>query len=100
MKGLITICTECNTPTELKIIAIEFERKGIKAVMSGIPAMVCPQCGEQYVPGDIATVVVSTVSRLIDGTVDLLNQAHGLRQQLMPSVQSMMSERLELSLAA
>jgi YgiT-type zinc finger domain-containing protein len=72
MKGLITICSECGNKTELREINIAFERKGVRATMSGIPAMVCPNCGEEYVPSEIASTVVDAVSRTVDGTVDLL----------------------------
>ena len=46
----LTICSECGTKTEFQEISIDFERKGIHATISGILAMVCPNCGEKYVP--------------------------------------------------
>ena len=98
MRGLITICSECGSKTELREINIEFERKGVRATMSGIPAMVCPECGEEYVPSVIATTVVDAVSRTIDGTVDLLQQARWLRRQLVPEGRIATQERLELAL--
>lgn len=99
MKGLITTCPECGAKTELREISIEFERKGVQAVMSGIPAMVCPRCGEEYVPGEIACTVVDAVSRTIDETADLLKRTHALRQRLIPVRQTIMRERLELAVA-
>ena len=75
IKAIITTCSECGARTELREISIEFERKGVQATMSGVPAMVCPQCGEEYVPGEIASAVVDTVSLTIDGTADLLKQS-------------------------
>lgn len=54
MKGLRTTCSECGTATVFQEITIDFERKGVKAVVSGVPAMVCPRWGEKYVPGEIA----------------------------------------------
>ncbi len=98
IKGLITVCSECQTPTELREINIEFERKGVQATMSGVPAMVCPECGEEYVPGEIAGVVVRAVSRTIDETVDLLKYTHTLHQQLSPFKQAEVRESLQLSL--
>ena len=59
MKGLITICSECQTPTELRDITITFERNGIRAAMSGIPAMVCPHCVQEYVPGKSASSCIT-----------------------------------------
>ncbi len=99
MKGLITVCSECGHKTELREISIAFERKGVRATMSGIPAMVCPNCGEEYVPSGIASTVVDAVSKTIDGTVDMLKQARVLRQQLVPESRSSMQGRLELALA-
>ncbi len=99
MKGLITVCSECGTETKLQGINIEFERKGVRAVMSGVPAMVCPQCGAEYVPGEIAATVVDTVTRTIDETADLLKQTHALRQQLVPAGYIVMRECLELAIA-
>jgi YgiT-type zinc finger domain-containing protein len=74
MKGLRTICSECGTATVFQEITIDFERKGVKATVSGVPAMVCPRCGEKYVPGEIAGDVVNTVSRTIDGMGDLMKK--------------------------
>lgn len=99
MKGLITVCSECGTQTELREINIEFERKGIRAIMSGIPAMVCPRCGEEYVPGEIANTVVKTISRTIDETAELLKRTQTLRKQLIPTGQETVKECLELSVA-
>ncbi len=83
MKGLITVCTNCGHATKLREISIEFERKGVRATMSGIPAMVCPNCGAEYVPGEIASDVVDTVSRAIDDTMQLLKRAELHRRELL-----------------
>jgi len=99
MKGLITVCSECGAKTELREITIAFERHGVQATMSGIPAMVCPRCGEEYVPAGIATTVVDAVSKTIDGTVDLLRQTQTLRRQLAPEGKLAVRECLELALA-
>ena len=98
MKGLITICSECQTPTKLQEITIEFERKGIKAAMSGIPAMVCPRCGQEYIPGEIAGDVIDTVSRTIDATEALLKRTNHRRRELFPNRSGLTPERLELAL--
>lgn len=58
MKGLTTVCSECQTDTEPQEITITFERKGVRTAMSGIPARVCPNCGTKYMPGDIAGDVI------------------------------------------
>jgi YgiT-type zinc finger domain-containing protein len=98
MKGLITTCSECRTPTEPREITITFERKGIKAAMSGIPAMVCPYCGQEYVPGEIARDIIDTVSRTIDTTEALLKRTDHRRRELFPDLAELPSERLELAL--
>ena len=99
IKGIVTTCSECGTRTELREISIEFQRKGVQATMSGIPAMVCPQCGEEYVPGEIASAVVDTVSHTIDGTADLLKQTLAFRRELFPAGQITIQECLELAVA-
>lgn len=100
MKGLVTVCSECGAATELREISIEFERKGVRAVMVGIPAMVCPQCGEEYVPGEIADDVIEAVSCTIDGTAALLKRTQERRLQLAPQHKHHVSRRLELALTA
>lgn len=100
MKGLITVCSECQTDTEPQEITITFERKGVRAAMSGIPAMVCPNCGTEYVPGDIAGDVIRIVSRAIDETEALLKQTDVHRKELMQDRSSSLPERLELALTS
>jgi len=99
MKGLITVCPECGAKTELREITIEFERKGVRATMSGIPAMVCPNCGEQYVPGDISGDVIDVVSSAIDQLESPLRRAETRRRELLPKVAVPSPGRLELVLA-
>ncbi len=98
MKGLITVCSKCGHKTEPREISIEFERKGVRAVMSGIPAMVCPRCGEEYVPADIAGDVIETVTHVIDETEGMLKRTETHRQELVPENQSTSKERLKLAL--
>jgi len=99
MKGLITVCPECRAKTELREITIEFERKGVRATMSGIPAMVCSNCGEQYIPGDIAGDVIDIVSSVIDQLESLLRRAETRRRELLTRIAVPSVERLELVLA-
>jgi hypothetical protein len=99
MKGLVTVCSECNINTELREISIRFERKGVRAAMGGIPAMVCPRCEQEYVPGDIAGDVIDTVSRTIDDTEALLKRSEERRRELLPGHRGGVTERLELALA-
>ncbi|MFH0811672.1 MAG: YgiT-type zinc finger protein [Pseudomonadota bacterium] len=99
MKGLISICSKCRTKTELQEITIEFERKGIHATMSGILAMICPNCGEKYVPGDIAGDVIEIVSHTIDETRELLKKTEAHRRDLLLKFPISATKRLELILA-
>ena len=99
MKSLITICSECGEKTELQEITIEFERKGVSATMSGILAMVCPNCGEKYVPGDIAGDVIDIVSHTIDETEELLKKTEAHRKGLLLKYPISAPKRLELILA-
>jgi len=99
MKGLITICSDCGAKTELQEISIEFERKGIRATMSGIVAMVCPNCGKEYVPGDIAGDVIDVVSRTIDETEGLLKRTEAHRKSLLLERPILAAKQLELTLA-
>jgi len=66
MKGFKRRCSECGTKTELKAISLEVERHGIKATMTSVPAMVCPKCGEQYIPGEIADKVIDLLYHILD----------------------------------
>jgi YgiT-type zinc finger domain-containing protein len=100
MKGLITICPECQVKTELREITVEFERKGIRATMSGIPAMVCPNCGEEYIPGEIGGDVIDVVSRAIDYLEALLKRSEVRRKELLPDQPTPSPKRLELALAS
>lgn len=100
MKGLINLCPECQVKTELKEITIEFERKGIQATMSGIPAMVCPNCSEEYVPGEISGDVIEIVSRAIDQLETPLRRSEARRKELLPEHPAPSPERLELVLAS
>ena len=99
MKGLVMICPECGTKTELREITIAFERKGIQATMSGIPAMVCPNCGEQYVPGEIAGDVIDSVSSAVDQLESPLRRAQARCRELLPKTAVPSPGRLELVLA-
>lgn len=99
MKGLIATCSECGTKTELQEISIEFERKAIRATMSGVLAMVCPNCGEKYVPGDIAGDVIEVVSRTIDETEGLLKRTEAHRKSLLSELPVLAAKQLELTLS-
>ncbi len=76
MKGLKKICSECGMKTELQAISLEVERHGIKATMTGVPAMVCPRCGEQYIPGEVAGKIIDLLHNILDQTESAFHQAY------------------------
>lgn len=39
------ICSDCGTQTEWSETEQEYARDGVRVRLSGLPAMVCPQCG-------------------------------------------------------
>jgi YgiT-type zinc finger domain-containing protein len=65
MKGLKKTCSECGTPTELKEIVLHFERNSLKVRVTGVPAMVCPRCGQKYVPSSVSREVLEIVEHLM-----------------------------------
>ncbi len=87
MKGFKRRCSECGTKTELKAISLEVERHGIKATMTGVPAMVCPKCGEQYIPGEIAGKVIDLLYHILDQTESSIHQAYTWTEPALASPQ-------------
>lgn len=87
MKGFKRRCSECRTKTELQAISLEVERHGIKATMTGVPAMVCPKCGEQYIPGEIADKLIPILHQVLDQTESSLHQAYTWTEPALTSPQ-------------
>ena len=51
-------CTDCGTRMEFKTISREFEREGLRVRLTGIPAAVCPNCGDiSLAPGEADKIV-------------------------------------------
>ena len=46
-------CEICSTPLEEKPVTQDFWLKGKLIVVEGVPAGVCPQCGEKVVKADV-----------------------------------------------
>ncbi|MBI3351126.1 MAG: YgiT-type zinc finger protein [Nitrospirae bacterium] len=55
-------CEICNTPLEEKQIKQDFWIKGKLVVVEGVPAGVCPRCGEKVVKSDVGL----WITKLID----------------------------------
>jgi YgiT-type zinc finger domain-containing protein len=51
-------CTVCEAKIEFKTISQDFERERLGVSITGIPAAVCPQCGDiSFAPGVAARIV-------------------------------------------
>ena len=59
-------CTDCGTPMEFKAISREFEREGLRVRITGIPAAVCPRCGDvSFAPG-VADGIVKAANAMFE----------------------------------
>lgn len=47
-------CIVCGGETERQFVDVEYELESVVIEVKGVPAAVCRQCGEQYIPGDFA----------------------------------------------
>lgn len=60
------ICTECKqTETQLQFVSMEFEREGVRVKVEGIPAMVCPNCGEKAFAPGVAEQVIAAANEML-----------------------------------
>ena len=57
-------CSDCHNRTEFKGISQEYERDGIRIVISGIGAFVCPVCGSISFPPGVANKIVKAFDAL------------------------------------
>jgi len=59
-------CTDCGAILEAKEVSQEFVREGVRVCISGIPALVCPNCGDvSFAPG-VAQKVVEAANSLFE----------------------------------
>ncbi len=57
-------CTDCGAKMELRTVSQEFEREGLRVRITGIPAAVCPECGDiSFAPG-VADNIVKAANSL------------------------------------
>ena len=61
------ICTTCGQaePGE-GTTTVTVERGGATLVMKGVPALVCPNCGEDYVSEEIAGRILETAAEVVE----------------------------------
>jgi len=54
------LCADCHSEMSRSLVEQEFEREGVRVVVSGIPALKCPNCGAvSYAPGTMDHVTRS-----------------------------------------
>lgn len=58
-------CPVCKGETRRETIELEYDFGDVRILLQGVPADVCRQCGEQYVPGDIGVWLGEEVERLV-----------------------------------
>lgn len=59
-------CPVCNTRHDrLSEITLHLERDGIALEVNGVPAYVCPNCGEQLIPGPLAVALGDAVDAIV-----------------------------------
>ena len=57
-------CSVCAAASLSEVHAtLTFERAGTTIVVKGVPALVCPDCGEEHVSDDIAARALETAER-------------------------------------
>lgn len=64
MKGVKKICSECKVENEPREITLHFERNGIHVQIVGVPAMVCPRCGQEYIAAPGSKEVLRIAAQL------------------------------------
>ena len=71
-------CTICGQAEPAKGTAtVTLERDGATFVMKDVPALVCPNCGEEYVSDDVSARVLAIANEAFRGgvTLDVLHYA-------------------------
>lgn len=59
-------CTECKqSETKFQFVSMEFEREGVHVKVEGIPAMVCPNCGEKAFAPGVAEQVIAAANEML-----------------------------------
>ena len=59
-----TLCSECGGVIKSQLIEREFEREGVRVVVSGVRALVCQECGAIYFPPGGAQALVEAANSL------------------------------------
>jgi len=64
------LCADCRHQTQWQEVSQEFEREGMRVRISGIPAMVCPNCGAISYPAGIPDKILTAANSLFDLLAD------------------------------
>lgn len=57
-------CTKCKVLTQWGTTGVEFERNGVRVTITGVVAMICPNCGETFLPGLEAAALTRAVEEI------------------------------------
>jgi YgiT-type zinc finger domain-containing protein len=77
------ICTECKqAKTQFQLVSMEFEREGVQVTVEGIPAMVCPNCGETAFAPGVAEQVIAAANEMLAAASQAKKKAPQLHQYI------------------
>ena len=66
------ICTICRqADLDSGTATVTLERAGTTFIMKGVPAVVCPNCGEEYVSDDVSARVLEEAEEAFQAGVTL-----------------------------
>ncbi|MBI2962114.1 MAG: type II toxin-antitoxin system MqsA family antitoxin [Deltaproteobacteria bacterium] len=64
-------CGICGETTTDGHVTVTLERGRTVAVFRGVPAQVCPQCGEEWVDGEDAKRLDAALAKLVEAGVQV-----------------------------
>lgn len=64
------LCADCRHQTQWQEVSQEFERGGLRVRISGIPAMVCPNCGAISYPAGVPDKIIAAANSLFELLAD------------------------------
>jgi YgiT-type zinc finger domain-containing protein len=80
------LCSDCRHQMEWGEVSQEFERDGLRVRISGIPAMVCPNCGAVSYPAGVPSKILTAAESLFELLVGRHRGA--LRAEAMPKAKA------------
>ena len=61
------ICVMCRQAETVDgLISIHFERGEFRVIVNGVPARVCPGCGESYVDEEVVVVLLQSAANALN----------------------------------